>query len=154
MLVEFPIEFDIADLNRILGTLNKGLVIYTSSKDLHFNHFRHADGVQNICRRRDLTDDICSLFFRSHLLPLLVIILYSILQHVVTLRQGHTNEITRLDVGLLNSILQRKPIDIGYTILSHMLLTPLLNNCLLPMVALLLESLRNFMYLFGSLYLM
>lgn len=34
-----PIEFDIADLNRILGTLNKGLVIYTSSKDLHFNHF-------------------------------------------------------------------------------------------------------------------
>lgn len=81
-----PIEFDIADLNRILGTLNKGFVIYTSSKDLHFNHFRHADGVRNICRRKDLTDDICSLFFRSHLLPLSVIILYSILQHVVTLR--------------------------------------------------------------------
>ena len=78
------IEFDEEDLFSILGIHFRGLDIYTTRKELDFNDFRHVDGVRNICRHRDLFDDLCSLSFRSQLLPYQVCILYSILQHMVT----------------------------------------------------------------------
>ncbi|KAH9751164.1 hypothetical protein KPL71_014169 [Citrus sinensis] len=45
---------------------------------------------------------------RSQLLPFQVRILHIILQHMVTPRQGHTDEVTRLDVGLLDSLIRRR----------------------------------------------
>ena len=90
------------------------------------------DGLRNICRRRDLSDDICSLSFRSQLLPFQVRILHIILQRMVTPRQGHTDEVTRLDVGLLDSLIRRQHVSLSYTILCHMLSTPrVLNQSLL-----------------------
>lgn len=65
---EVCIEFDKANLSRILGILYEGLDIYTTRKELEFNDFRHVDGVRNICRRRDLSVDLCSLPFRSQFL--------------------------------------------------------------------------------------
>ena len=44
-----PIDFDVEDLNNILGIPDGG----------HKDHY----GVRNICRRRDLTNDICALSF-------------------------------------------------------------------------------------------
>lgn len=64
-----PIKFDVKDLNRILGIEVKGLKLYTSKKMLIFNNFTYFKGVQNIYRRRDISDYICSLSFRSQLLP-------------------------------------------------------------------------------------
>ena len=49
-----PIEFDIEDLNHILGTLDNDHTIHTSRKALSFANFGHNHGVKNICRRRDL----------------------------------------------------------------------------------------------------
>lgn len=60
-----PIKFNIEDLNLILGTENEGLEIYTSRKELMFNHFLHVNKVRNICRCSDLSDDICHLPFHS-----------------------------------------------------------------------------------------
>lgn len=65
---EVRIEFDKANLSRILRILYEGLDIYTTRKELEFNDFRHVDGVKNICRRRDLSVDLCTLSFRSQLL--------------------------------------------------------------------------------------
>ena len=67
-----PIEFNDEDLNSVLGIPNVGHEIYTSRKALSFVDFVHNDGVRNICRRRDLTNDICALLFQSQLLPLQV----------------------------------------------------------------------------------
>ena len=63
-----PIEFIMEDLNSILETDHMGLELYTSRKEIQFSRFSHVDAVMNICRRRDLSDDICSLPFRSQLL--------------------------------------------------------------------------------------
>lgn len=40
----------------------------------------------------------------------------------------HTDEVTRLDVALLDYILQRQWANIGYVILRHMISTPVMNN--------------------------
>ena len=58
-----PIEFNVDDLNNILGTLDPNHKIYTSRKALSFVDFAHNCGVRNICRRRDLTSDICAFPF-------------------------------------------------------------------------------------------
>ena len=60
-----PIEFNVGDLNLILGTKNKGLEIYISRRELMFNHFLYTHVVRNIFRHNDLSDDICHLFFHS-----------------------------------------------------------------------------------------
>lgn len=40
----------------------------------------------------------------------------------------HIDEVTRLDVALLDYILQRRWVNIGYVILRHMISTPVINN--------------------------
>ncbi|KAH9668399.1 hypothetical protein KPL70_021401 [Citrus sinensis] len=57
------IAFNEPDLCSILGIAYGGLDLYTARKELSFSEFRHVDGVRNICRHRDLSDDICSLSF-------------------------------------------------------------------------------------------
>ena len=56
------IKFTVEDLNSILRIDHVGLELYTSRKKLQFNCFSHVDAVRNICRRRDLFDNICSLY--------------------------------------------------------------------------------------------
>ena len=112
----------------ILGISYGGLDLYTARKELEFSEFCHVDGVWNICQRRDLSDDVCSLSFRSQLLPFQVRILRIILQHMVTSRQGDTDEVTRLDVGLLDSLICRWHVSLSYTIFCHMLSTPRVSN--------------------------
>ncbi|KAH9801181.1 hypothetical protein KPL71_000929 [Citrus sinensis] len=138
-----PIEFDDADLADLLGIFCEGLDIYTSRKTLSFDSFSHTDDVRNICRRRDLSDEICLLHFRSQLLPLKVCILHTILQYIVTPRKGHSDEVTRLDVGLLDSLLTDRPINLGYIIVRHMLSTPAVNHRLLPYGSIITKILRR-----------
>ena len=59
------IEFDMFELDRILGISCEGLNLYTTRKELHFSQFTHTKGVRNICRRCDLSDEVCSFFFQS-----------------------------------------------------------------------------------------
>ena len=95
-----PSEFDVELLNNILGISNDGHMIYTSREALSFSSFAHHLSVRNIFCRRDLINDICNSPFRSQLLPFQVRILHIILQHIITPRKGHSDEVTRLDVGL------------------------------------------------------
>ena len=139
-----PIEFDVEDLNNILGILNAGHKIYTSRKALSFADFAHNGNVQNIYRRWDLTNDICALPFWSQLLPLQVRFLHTMLQHIVTPRKGHSNEVIRLDVGLLDSLIEGHLINLGYVILRHMLSTAVVNYHLLPYGSIISKILCHF----------
>jgi len=138
------IELDEPELCSILGITYGGLDLYTSRKELEFSNFRHVDGVRNICRRRDLSDDICSLSFRSQLLPFQIRILHIILQHMVTPRQGHTDEVTRLDIGLLDSLIRQRHVSLSYTIMRHMLSTPKVSNRSLPYGSIITRILNHF----------
>ena len=89
-------------------------------------------------------DNICSLPFQSQLLPMHVRILYSILHYIVTPRKGHSDEVTCLDVGLLDCLLRRRPVNLGYIMLCHMLSTPAINNRLLPYRGVITGILRHF----------
>ncbi|KAH9724430.1 hypothetical protein KPL70_007481 [Citrus sinensis] len=139
-----PIEFIVEDLNSIIGTDHVGLELYTSGKEIQFSRFSRVDAVRNICGRRDLSDDICSLPFRSQLLYIQIRILHSIFQHIVTPRKGHNDEVTHLDVGLLDYLLRRRPVNLGYIILRHMLSTPAVNNKLFPYGSIIIRILRHF----------
>ena len=97
------IELSTTRLVRIVTQV--GGEIYTPRKAFSFADFVHKDGVHNICRRRDLSNDICALPFLSQLLPLKVCIFHTILQHIIIPRNGHLNEVMRLDVGLLDSLI-------------------------------------------------
>ena len=139
------IEFDTFELDRILGISCEGLNLYTARKELHFNQFRHNEGVRNVCRRRDLSDDICSLPFRSQLLPFQVRILHSILQHMITPRHGHADEVTRLDIGLLDSLIRGRQVHLSFTIVRHMLSTTAVSNRSLPYGSIISKILRYFL---------
>lgn len=132
-------EFDDAELSRILGISYEGLDIYTARKELDFNDFHHVDVVRNICRRYDHSND-----FRSQLLPFQVRILHSILHHMITSRLGYSDEVTSLDVGLLDSLIQRRQVSLSYTILRHMVSTPVVTNRYLPNGSIITRILRHF----------
>ena len=127
-----------------MGISYGGLDLYITRKELEFSEFCHMDGVRNICRHRDLSDDVCSLYFRSQLLPFQVQILHIILQHMVTSRQGHTDEVTRLDVGLLDSLIRKRYVSLSYTILCHMLSTPRVSSQSLPYGSIITRILKYF----------
>ena len=78
------------------------------------------------------------------MLPLQVCILHTILQHIITPRKGHSDEVAWLDVGLLDSLLTGRPINLGYIIMRHMLTTPAVNHCLLPYGNIISKILRYF----------
>ena len=59
-------------------------------------------------------------------------------------RKGHSDEVTRLDVGLLDSLITERPINLGYVILRHMLSTPAFNHRLLPYDNIISKILRHF----------
>lgn len=61
------IEFDVGDLNFMLGTEDEGLELHTFSKELKFNHFLHVNTVKNICRHSNISDDVCSIPFHKQL---------------------------------------------------------------------------------------
>ena len=66
------------------------------------------------------------------------------LQHIVTPRKGHSDEVTRLDVGLLDSLISGRPINLGYVIVRHILSTLAVNHHLLSYGSIITKILRHF----------
>lgn len=66
------IEFNVKDLNKILGIKDEELEIYSCRKELMLNHFLHVNEIWNTTPNvyGDLSDDICHMSFPSQLLPL------------------------------------------------------------------------------------
>ena len=62
----------------------------------------------------------------------------------MTPRKGHLDEVTRLDIALLDSLLTDRPINLGYIIVRHMLSTPAVNHRLLRYGSIITKILRRF----------
>lgn len=127
-----PIEYNVAQLNTILGTKDEGLELYSSRKELTFARCTHINAVRNICRWSDLSDDVCKIKFPTQYLCLQVRILHNILQHVVSPRGRHADQVTRLDVALLYCILRGRRLNFGYIILRYMFSIPAVTNQSFP----------------------
>ena len=70
--------------------------------------------------------------FRSQLLSFQVLILHSIIQNMITPRQGLSDEVTRLDISLLGSLIRGRKVHLAFTIMCHMLSIPAVSNRSLP----------------------
>lgn len=66
------IEFDDEELNNILGSSTSGdsLQIYSARKARKIDDYDHVEAVCNICRRINLSDEMCTLHFQTQCLCL------------------------------------------------------------------------------------
>ena len=64
------IDFDVSELNSIVGTSNFRLEIFSARKSPDIGHYVHVDAVRNICRRINLSDEICNIHFNTQYLCL------------------------------------------------------------------------------------
>ena len=64
------IEFDDSELNSILGTSDDGLEIFSPRKPPDIDDYVYIEAVKNICRRIDLSDEDCTIHFRTQCLCL------------------------------------------------------------------------------------
>ncbi|KAH9704714.1 hypothetical protein KPL70_011578 [Citrus sinensis] len=126
------IEFDDSELNSILGTSVDGLEIFSPRKPPDIDDYVYIDAVKNICRRIDLSDKDCTIHFRTQCLCLQTQILLRIIQSIVLPRSGHLDEVSHMDVALIDYILRHRPVDLGYTIIRNMLSIPKLITRSLP----------------------
>ena len=63
---------------------------------------------------------------------------------MITPKQGHSDEVTKLDVSLLDSLIRRRLVNLLYAILCHMLSTPTVTNRSLPYGSIIIKILRHF----------
>lgn len=138
------IEFDVALLNSILRTPNEGLELYSARAKIKEPWFSLENAVRKICRRRDLSTAFCNSPLKSQALPLQTRILHYVLHHVITPRSGHADEVSRLDVAILDCILKERVLSIGYIIFHHMLSTPSLAKRSLPYASIITRILEYF----------
>ena len=125
-------EFDVALLNSILRTPNEGLELYSARAKIKEPWFSLENFVQKICRWRDLSTAFCNSPLKSQALPLQTRILHYVLHHVITPRAGHADEVSRLDVAILDCIREERVLYIGYIILYYILSTSSLAKRSLP----------------------
>ena len=106
------IEFDDSKLNSILGTSDDGLEMFSPKKSPNIDDYVHIDAVKNICRRIDLSNDDCTIHFRTQCLCLQTRILFHFIQTIVLPRPGHLDEVSHMDVTLIDCILRCHPVNI------------------------------------------
>ncbi|KAH9791901.1 hypothetical protein KPL71_003915 [Citrus sinensis] len=138
------IEFDVALLNSILGTPSEGLEMHSARAKIKQPWFSLENVVRKICRRRDLSTAFCNSPLKSQALPLQTRILHYVLHHVITPRAGHADEVSCLDVAILDCILEERMLNIGYIILHHMLSTYSLAKRSLPYASIITRILEYF----------
>ncbi|KAH9768926.1 hypothetical protein KPL71_011792 [Citrus sinensis] len=126
------IDFDVSVLNSILGSSNFGLEIFSPRKSPKLDSFVHVDIVRNICRRNDLSVEDYTIHFRTQCLCFQTRILLHIIQSIVLPRSGHLDEVSHMDVALIDYILRRRPVNLSYTIIRTMLTIPALITRSLP----------------------
>ncbi|KAK9192656.1 hypothetical protein WN944_003349 [Citrus x changshan-huyou] len=107
------IDFDVSELNSILGTSDYGLEIFSPRKSPKIGHYVHVDTVKNICWRTDLSVENCTIHFRTQYLCLQTRILLRFIQSIVLPRSWHLDEISHMDIVLIDFILRRRLVHLG-----------------------------------------
>ena len=111
-------------MNSILGSSDDGLEIFSLRKSPKLDSYVHVDTVRNICRCNDLSIEDCTIHFCTQCLCLQTRILLRIIQSIVLPRSRHLDEVSHMDVALIDCILRHRPVDLGYTIVRNMLSIP------------------------------
>ncbi|KAH9801446.1 hypothetical protein KPL71_001040 [Citrus sinensis] len=111
----------------LIGTINLGLW-----KPPDIDDYVHVDAVRNICRRSDLSVEVCTIHFRTQCLCLQTRFLLRIIQSIVLPRSGHLDEVSHMDVAMIDYILRGRLVDLGYSIIRTMLSIPALITRSLP----------------------
>ena len=120
------IDFDVSVLNSIIGSSDFGLEIFSPRKSPKLDSYVHVDAVRNRCRCNDLSVEDCTFNFRTRYLYLQTRILFRFIQSIVFPRSGHLDEVLHMEVALIDCILRRRPVNLGYTIIRTMLTIPAL----------------------------
>ncbi|KAH9670880.1 hypothetical protein KPL70_017145 [Citrus sinensis] len=115
-----------------LGSSDNGLDIFSLRKPPNIDDYIHVDAVRNICRRSDLSVEDCTIHFRTQCLCLQTRFLLRIIQSIVLPRSGHLDEVSHMDVAMIDCILRGRPVDLGYSIVRTMLSIPALITRSLP----------------------
>ena len=110
------IDFDVSELNSILRTFYYGLEIFLPRKSPKIDSYVHLDAVRNICWCNDLSDENCTIHFCTQCLYLQTRILFRFILSIVLPRSGHLDEVSHRDVALIDCILRRRPVNLGYSI--------------------------------------
>ncbi|KAH9743236.1 hypothetical protein KPL70_003240 [Citrus sinensis] len=126
------IEFDDLELNFILRSSDDGLEMFSPRKPPDIDDYVYIDAVNNICHCVDLSDEDCTIHFRNKCLCLQTRILLHFIQSIVRPRSGHLDEVSHMDVALIDCILRHHPVDLGYTIVRNMLSIPKLITRSIP----------------------
>ncbi|KAH9671187.1 Integrase catalytic domain-containing protein [Citrus sinensis] len=126
------IEFDASELNSILGPSDDGLDIFSPRKPPDIDDYVHVDAVCNICRCSDLSVEDCTIHFRTQCLCLQTHFLLRIIQSIVLPRSGHLDEVSHMDVAMIDCILRGRLVNLGYSIIRTMLSIPALITRSLP----------------------
>ena len=131
-------------MNSILGTSNDGLEIFSPRKPPDIDDYVHIDAIKNICRRIDLSDEDCTIHFLTQCLCLQTRILLYFIQSIVLPILGYLDEVSLMDVALIDCILRYRPIDLGYTIVRNILYIPKLITRSLPYGHFIIRILKYF----------
>ena len=138
------IDFDVSKLNYILGTTDYGLEIFSPRKSPKIGNYVYVDAIRNICRRNNLSVENYTIHFRTQCLCLQTQIVLRFIQSIVLPRSGHLDEISHMDVALIDYILRHRPVNLGYTIIQAMLSIPKLITCSLPYDHFITRILKHF----------
>ncbi|KAH9672866.1 hypothetical protein KPL70_017899 [Citrus sinensis] len=120
------------DIKTYRGSSDDGLDIFSLRKPPDIDDYVHVDAVRNICWRSDLSVEDCTIYFHTQCLCLQTRFLLRIIQSIVLPRSGHLNEVSHMDVAMIDCILRGRPIDLGYSIIRTMLSIPALITRSLP----------------------
>ena len=91
-----------------------------------------------------MSSAFCRSSLKSQALPIQTRILHCVLHHVITPRSRHADEVNRLDVAILDCILEEMMLNIGYIIIHHMLSTPCLAKRSIPYASIITRILEYF----------
>ncbi|KAH9680653.1 Integrase catalytic domain-containing protein [Citrus sinensis] len=105
---------------------------FSLRKPPDIDDYVHVDAIRNIFRRSDLSVEDCTIHFRTQCLCLQTRFLLRIIQSIVLPRSGHLDEVSHMDVAMIDCILRGRPVDLGYSIIRTMLSIPALITRSLP----------------------
>lgn len=94
-----------------------GLEIYSIRKTPYFHDYSQVEAFRYIYRCIDLSSKVCTIHHLTQCLCLQSRILLCILQATVTPKSRHVDEISHMDVTLLNCILRGRLLILGIPLL-------------------------------------
>ncbi|WJZ87432.1 hypothetical protein VitviT2T_006811 [Vitis vinifera] len=120
------INFDVAELCKILDIPNEGVCLYEAKKWPRVEGFKAAEAIQRLCGYPKSGRPT------SHSLTVLSHILHHMISYIFIPKGGHRDDVSFLEAFLVDSILTERKVNIGYIFFWHMKACSLSEDSVLP----------------------